>query len=71
MLKWRAQDTVTGMCNMALVQSGAKHATARSVSIREPKSDEVDFSDLAIKGITASVLLSWVTLSGGIQMPCL
>lgn len=43
MLKWRAQDTVTGMCNMALVQSGAKHATARSISIREPKSDDADF----------------------------
>ena len=34
---------MTGMCNMALVKSGAKHATARSVSTREPKSDDVDF----------------------------
>lgn len=49
---------------------GAKAATASSASKSEPKSDGVLFRD-GLKGIRASVLLSWIAYSGGIQVPCL
>lgn len=50
------QDAVAGMCNMALVQSGAEYATAKGASNRELKSDDGDSESWLIK---VSQLLSY------------
>lgn len=62
MLKRRAQDAVAGMCNTALVPSGAKHATARSASTENPKVMTQTLRAV-VTGITGSVFLAWITHS--------